>query len=209
MNMKTERVQGGVDGTALFEVLCKEVAVRYWGGPGESVNALVFGTGRQVEGFDDTDDFDAGTFRDRVNQLCRALGEGNGFRSDGTSRITAAGDGKLDLVVWRRFADRRVGQLIGFGQRKTGTNWSNDLSKLQPSGFCEKWMTRTPAVHPVRLYFVADRVFARWYENCKDGGIVFDRCRIMEYVHELPLELFERLRQWLNAALIAKGLSLT
>ena len=57
------------------------------------------------------------------------------------TKVTAK-DGKLDIVVWRRFADGRPGQLIGFGQCKTGTSWPDDLTKLQPEGFCAKWMLK-------------------------------------------------------------------
>jgi len=207
MNMKTQRSQGGEDATVLFEHLCREAAVRFWGGPSASVSALVFGTGRQTEDLQDYEDLDAGRFRGAVDQLCQQLREGVGFHSVTQSRITAR-DGKLDVVVWRGFADGRQGQLIGFGQCKTGKHWDRDLMKLRPEGFCAKWMRQRPAVLPVRLYFVADRVVERWYDNCIDGGIVFDRCRILEHCSDLPAPLVARIANWVRAAAASEGLAI-
>ena len=58
MNMKLERQQGGEDATALFEQLCCEVAVRFLGGPGDQVGAMVFGTGRLGDQRDDGEPID-------------------------------------------------------------------------------------------------------------------------------------------------------
>lgn len=208
MNMKSERRQGGEDATSLFEQLCCQVAVRFWGGPGRQVGAMVFGTGRLTDERDDTELIDGTSFERRVNELCDGLREGHRFRADEKVKVTAR-DGKLDIVVWRRFADGRPGQLIGFGQCKTGTNWADDLLKLQPEGFCAKWMLQRPAVLPVRMYFVADRVKSHWYDRCVDGGIVFDRCRIMEYITGLPASLIRRIAKWAKAAASVKGLTLS
>lgn len=206
MNMKTERVQAGEDATVLFEHLCGFVASRYWGGPDDDIGAYVFGTGRLVEDRDDSEPLDASKFATAVNELCKRLGEGISFQAHPNSVVTAK-DGKLDIVVWRRFADSRGGQLIGFGQCKTGTNWQRDLHKLVPPGFCEKWMLKTPAVHPVRLYFVADRIVVNWYDKNKDGGIIFDRCRLMQFSDDVPRELVSAIRKWTAAGMKVHGLS--
>ena len=131
MSMQTQKNQGGEDATVLFEHLSSEVAVRYFGGPGPSIRTMVFGTGREAEDKDEDDELDQGKFETAVNNLCKELREGGGFESYANSRVTAR-DGKLDVVVWRHFADRRGGQLIGFGQCKTGKYWNRDLTKLQP-----------------------------------------------------------------------------
>ena len=68
-------------------------------------------------------------------------------------------------------------------------------------------MLKTPAVIPVRLYFVADRIIGRWYDRCKDGGILFDRCRIMEYADNLPEPLMKRVNAWVGAALRSQRLA--
>lgn len=200
LDMRTERVKADTDATALFEHLCANVATRYWGGPSEDIGGVVFGTGKLTLDRDDSDEIDGGVFANAVDQLCNDLREGIKFFKDPDSRVTAR-DGKLDIVVWRRFSDARQGQLIGFGQCKTGTSWESDLQKLNPGAFCEKWMLKTPAVTPVRLYFVADRVISNWYERSKDGGIFFDRCRIMQLTDELPRNVLSQIRRWVRAAM--------
>jgi hypothetical protein len=208
MNMKSKRRQGGQDATVLFEHLCREVAIRFWGGPGPYVDAIVFGTGRQASDLKDHEELEQGVFQSAVLRLCAALGEGVGFTQKPASAVRAK-DGKLDVVVWRRFADKRPGQLIGFGQCKTGTYWENDLTKLRPEGFCTKWLQKQPAVTPVRLYFIADRVIDSWYDRCVDGGIVFDRCRIVEHATELPHDLLQKIEAWVRAAAGSEGLILS
>ena len=208
MNMNTCRNQGGHDATALFEHLCREVAVRFMGGPSPYVDAIVFGTGRQAVDMKDHEELNQGVFKSAVDRLCAALGEGVGFPNKINERVRAK-DGKLDIVVWRRFADKRPGQLIGFGQCKTGTYWNNDLMKLQPEGFCAKWMQKRPAVLPVRMYFVADRVVDVWYDMCVDGGLFFDRCRIVDQATDLPCKLLQKIETWVRAAASSEGLMLT
>ncbi len=204
LNMKTSRIHGGEDGTVLFEQLCSEVAVRFWGGPGEMVGSMVFGTGREAAELEDHDELDIGRFGTAVNELCNAIREGEDFRPKSSDKVTAK-DGKLDIVVWRGFTDQRHGQLIGFGQCKTGTNWDSDLTKLQPESFCRKWMRTQPVSTPVRLYFVCDRVLDRWYDMSSDGGILFDRCRVMEYANEIPKKLLNRIEKWVKAVARAEG----
>ena len=208
MNMRDDRKQGGLDATVLFEHLCREVAVRFMGGPSPYVDAVVFGTGRCTDEMNDHDEVDQGVFKAAVDRLCTVLGEGVGFNTRIDARVHAK-DGKLDIVVWRRFADKRPGQLIGFGQCKTGKHWNNDLMKLQPEGFCAKWMQKRPAVLPVRLYFVADRVFDNWHDRCVDGGILFDRCRIVDQATDLPADLLQKIEKWVAAAASSEGLMLS
>jgi hypothetical protein len=69
-------------------------------------------------------------------------------------------------------------------------------------------MTKAPAVLPVRLYFVADRVLDRWYDCCVDGGILFDRCRIVEHANDISASLTARITKWVRAAAASEGLSL-
>jgi len=208
MNMKNDRKHATHDAAVLFEQLCREVCVRLWGGNSDDrVKAIVFGTGRLVEGSNDHDLLDKGTFSEAVNKLCKDLREGVGFDAKSKGPITAK-DGKLDVVVWRSFADERNGQLIGFGQCKTGTNWEADLMKLRPDDFFSKWARQHPTVLPTRLYFVTDRVIERWYDRSRDGGVLLDRCRIMEYCVDLPPLLMENISAWVVAAAKKHGLQI-
>lgn len=211
LNMKSDRVHAGCNGTELFEELSKEVAVRYLGGPAPSVGAVVFGTARFGDAEDD-DELDRSSFIDAINFLCEKMGEGYGYKAHRDSRLRAK-DGKLDLVAWRSFADNRPGKLICFGQCKTGTSWERSLHDLQPKGFCVKWMEKSPSVSPVRLFFVADRLpSTNWTDRSVDAGIIFDRCRITEHVAgsgmPLPKSLASKIGKWVHAAAKSKGVSL-
>lgn len=198
MNMKTQRLQGGEDATSLFEHVCAEVADRYWGGPNSAIKSMVFGTGGRNA---------KGSFKSKIATLCSELNEGHGFQAAPNSTVSAQ-DGKLDLVVWRKFTDDRPGQLIGFGQCKTGEHWQRDLTQLSPTGFCQKWMIKVPAVSPVGLYFVTDRADTNFYDHCVDGGLLFDRCRVVEYANDLSKALLTRLGKWVKAAMKSEGLKL-
>lgn len=209
LDMTSDRIHAQYDGSVLFEHLCCEVAKRLWGGATDNrVKAIVFGTGRLVDGKHDDDEIDTSSFSSAVNYLCKELNEGIQFDPKSPGKVTAR-DGKLDVVVWRGFSDRRDGQLIAFGQCKTGDHWEADLSKLQPEAFFSKWFRQHPAVLPLRLYFISDRAVDRWYDRSKDAGVLLDRCRIMEYCHELPEKLKNNIQSWVDAAATKHGLQLT
>ena len=108
LNMKDDRRHAGCDGAHLFEELAAESARCYLGDRSES---LVFGTAAGTAGFSG-----------KVDDLCARLGEGGGFRNPDDVAPTER-DGKLDVVAWKSFSDRRPGKLIAFGQCKTGTHY--------------------------------------------------------------------------------------
>lgn len=113
LNMKTNRVHAEIDGTLLFEKLSAEVAKNYWG---ERAESMVFGTSA------------AGNFHAKVDDLCNSIGEGARCKNKNTSPPTEK-DGKLDVAVWKSFADGMAAKLIGMGQCKTGLNWEQGLSQ--------------------------------------------------------------------------------
>jgi len=185
MNMKSHRVQANINGTELFEQVCCEVAKNYWG---KNTEGLVFGTARR------NGDDEVGNFQAAVTDLCTRIREGVGFFNH-SEHPPQAKDGKLDVVVWKDFADQRHGKLIGFGQCKTGTHWAKEIHDLVPEGFCRKWVRTAPVVMPVRLYFITSRVRdSDWYDACVDAGIFFDRCRILNYAPTMPTLR----QQWVN-----------
>ena len=192
--MTTNRTHAGLDGTLLFESLAAEVAREYFG---ERAQSLVFGTSATN-----------GSFPQRVDDLCSRLGEGGGFRSDGERR-TSARDGKLDIVAWKPFTDGLPGKLIGFGQCKTGTNYGDSLAQLQPSAFCGKWMRDSIVASPIRMFFISeslDSSEALRYEISHDAGVVFDRCRIVEFCETVSPELIKKVERWTLAAAKATDL---
>jgi hypothetical protein len=200
LNMRDERKHAGLDGADLFERLCAQVALRYFGGPADDrVKALVFGTARIRRPEDPDAETDLGSFEAAVNDLCKHLGEGRCFRAK-TRKPIHARDDKLDVVVWRGFSDKRAAKLIGFGQCKTGTHWISEMPRLNPRAFCDRWFDTSPAVQPVKLFFLSDRVEGDLTYSSYEAGVLFDRCRILDYAHELPLDLISDCVRWANAA---------
>jgi hypothetical protein len=132
-------------------------------------------------------------------QDAQFLLDGNGWRLGALS--PGGGDAKLDLAAWRRFADKRQGGLLGFAQCKTGVHWKDHLTKLRPETFCRRFFQQVPTVLPVRLYMVPNRIGShRWEEHSLDGGLLMDRCRILQYGGALSLSTLRQCKRWFHAA---------
>lgn len=191
-NMKDDRNMAGIDGSLLFEKFSAFVAREYFG---ERAEAIVFGTAEQE------------VFKEKVNKLCQALGEGIEFENKNDVPPSHVKDDKLDIVVWKSFADKNVSKLIGFGQCKTGMTWRNDnsLTQLSPSAFCKKWFKRAPIQDPAKMFFIADSFYLMtWYSHACDAGIVFDRFRIMDYLptnENFQNEVYAELIRWTSEAI--------
>lgn len=186
LNMGVNRSHANIDGTLLFEELASEVARNYLGLRAES---LVFGTAVGQVGF-----------REKVEELCRRLNEGDGFMNR-DEVDTKARDGKLDVVTWKPFADRRHGKLIAFGQCKTGTEYRDTLAQLRPDSFCSKWLQSSPAVTPVRMFFISDSPGrGSWYSMTSDSGILFDRCRIIDFSEVIDGNVLAKIASWTTSA---------
>ena len=193
LNMKDNRVHAGIDGSLLLEEISADVAREYLGARAES---LVFGTaaGR-------TD------FPGKINDLCRHMKEGGGFM-DHDEVPPAENDGKLDVVAWKHFADGLPGKLIAFGQCKTGTSYKDTLPQLQPDSFCKKWLKSFPVLTPVRMFFVAEAVSRQgWRSTSIDAGLLFDRCRIVDFCDDISRGVLAKVKAWTAAAAKANELS--
>lgn len=168
-DMSKQRIQNGIDAALLFEKLSEYVGKHYFG---ERADSYLFGTASTEK-----------SFSKKIKSLTKFLGEGGDFKNrDGVSPEKNKDDG-LDVVVWKSFSDGEVGKLIGFGQCKTGTYWKDNLTILQPDSFCRKWFIDQPAVTPVRLFFISECILrSEWFKHTSDAGILFDRCRIMDYL---------------------------
>ena len=186
LNMNAYRQHESINGTDLLEHLASVVARKYLGNRAKST---VFGT---AEG--------AADFSTKIDSLCRDLGEGEGFvdRAGGSRQKK---DDKLDVVAWKPFSDQREGKLIAFGQCKTGTNWKESVAQLQPDAFCSKWFRSQPVHIPIRMFFVSEALSSiNWRNESVDAGLLFDRCRIVDYTADLEGDLAANLRTWTRAA---------
>ena len=215
MNMAESRrvtVKGkGLDATAIFEELSLHVAKEYIGGEEEDITGgILFGTARSNSSQHPS--LKVKPFKEAVELLCKSMGEGGGLRPKFKGPIFAKDD-KLDVVVWRKFADGREGKLMIFGQCKTGTSWDGTLTSLSPSTFCARWMDRQPAVMPIKAHFLAERISidnpGDFYYKSQDGGIIFDRCRILEFASSIPPILLGKCKSWSRAILRQHGINLS
>ncbi len=179
-----------LDGEKIFEEICAKAAEAYLGGPSPRVRSIVFGFPRRLE---------PKGFAAALNQLCSHMGEGKGHHT-GRPKLPDQKDGKLDVVAWREFEDRRQGKLIAFGQCATGHNWDRKVTELpQTTDWCTLWMADRPSVWPVRAFFVPHRVDKKnWFQTCVHGGILFDRCRIAALVFEEDRSLSKKWVTWSN-----------
>lgn len=186
LNMTKQKVHGKIDGALLLEEVAASALKQYLGGARAS--SFVFGTAAK------------GGFAGKVNHMCRTLKGRNAYRK-GERRRQDAVDGGLDVVAWVPFSDGRPGQLILFGQCKTGTSWNDDLSKLVPDAFMSKWMTDPFHPRPLRVFCLSESAeSSKWRESCIDGGLIFDRCRLVDFGTHLESELLSRISKWTIAA---------
>ena len=184
----------GINGTQLFERLSAEVAREYFGTRAES---LVFGAGPS-----------GSNFETRINDLCRHLGEGGGYSTTAPTGMRPQDD-KLDVVVWTSFADGLPGKLIGFGQCKTGTNWRDSVSQLQPDAFIKNWIQPAIPIVPVRMFFVSESLRMIRDERrylATNAGLVFDRCRVIDFSGGVSDDVMADVTTWTAAAAEANEL---
>lgn len=189
LNMIVNKVCEGIDGTALFEQLSSLVAGEYFGNRSKN---KVFGTGV------------AGGFREKVQDLIKELGEGDDYNDPDNSTHDEK-DGGIDIVVWKSFADKYKGKLIGLGQCKTGTNWRYEVGRLDPETFCSSYFKRQPVSKPIGMYFVTEIFRNNLEALSRRAGILFDRCRIMDYLPDaesIPHDLLEKLETWVNGSML-------
>ena len=192
LNMTHNRHHADMDGTLLFEGLAAAAAQDYLGPRAES---MVFGTSA-----------DAPNFKAKVNRLCECIEEGGMFR-DRLGGQTSFRDGKLDIVAWKPFADRRPGKLIAFGQCKTGTSYKDSLTQLQPDSFLRKWVLDPPLFTPVRMFFLSEALpTTDWKHLASDAGLLFDRCRVVEFANGVDDATVRRITAWTSAAAKANQL---
>lgn len=187
LNMCSSKLQGGHDGTLLFEELSAQVLRGYLGVA--RAKSSVFGTAA------------GNCFEDKVNDLCKRFREGGSF-SNPDSAPPTKNDDALDVVAWIPFADGRPSKLSIFAQCKTGTSWSTSTGDLRPGDFLKNWTKKGSfTLDPVRSFFVAEAIDrSRWSSTVTPAGLFFDRCRIVSVAEEINIDLLCKLDEWIEAA---------
>ncbi len=174
-----------------FESLCVRALQSYLGGI-ENSQGYKFGFPRQQP---------YKSFGDAIGHIIHMIGEGGIFRSDPIA--SSMKDGKLDVVVSIPFDDRNSSQLIAFGQCATGTDWESKLGELYDlPNWCNQWMTDPPVVAPIKTFFIPHCVpYNRWKYSSRQGGILFERCRISSKFAMLDNIEFYSARRWTQRVL--------
>jgi hypothetical protein len=174
--MSVTKPTSGHRGTAaLFERICTQATLGYLGGSANGVKAVRFGSPRKVP---------LAKLSQAIDDLCLCIAEGGGCRHP--QKAKHLGDEGLDVVAWRSFPDSKEGKLIVFGQCAAGAiGWETKLAEMDALAFMKKWLRTILIVEPVRLFFVPRRIPAADWEHAGiDGGILFDRCRIVSCLEE-------------------------
>jgi len=183
--MNEQKVQGGLDGTLLLEELGAVILRSYLGLKSQT---MVFGTAQP------------GKFSEKVGRLCHLLMEGGSFENIDVGMVHANDDG-LDVVGWIPFEDKLPAKLCIFAQCKTGTGWHDGVHRLDPAAFVKRWMSASIVVDPVKALFIAESADrSQWKGVCVYGGILFDRCRIVDLGDSINDELIDQIRRWKAAA---------
>lgn len=187
LNMNTNKVQNGIDGTTLLEELSATILRCYLGS--DRAQSFVFGTAI------------AGGFIEKINRLCSDLGEGGVFSNIDPVQPDA-NDDKLDAVAWVPFSDGRSGKLVVFCQCKTGSNWKEHTAQLQPDAFLQRWTRdRGFILNPIRAFCISESPNPRhWNGQAVYAGLLFDRLRLVDFLGTVEDELMQRVRSWLAGA---------
>ncbi|WP_342616492.1 hypothetical protein [Rhodoferax sp. GW822-FHT02A01] len=189
LNMTANKVQNNIDGTQLLEELAANVLRNYLGP--QRAQSFVFGTAV------------AGGFENKIRRLCQDIGEGGMFENIDPGPVDA-NDDKLDAVAWVPFTDGRAGKLVVFCQCKTGSNWKDHVTQLQPDAFLRRWTSaRSFVLTPVRAFCVSEATHpSKWNGLAGYAGLLFDRLRVVDFLDQVEVPLMVRVRQW-NAAAAA------
>jgi len=178
----------------LFEDVCAYAASGYLAADAKN-ESFVFGFPRRIG---------PENFKDAVAHLCGRERLNEGSVNVSAAKIEDQKDGRLDVVVWKEFPDRRRGRIIIFGQCATGADWDTKPTALKPPDWREKWLIEGFLPHPVQAFFVPHFIPEdEWRNIIIDGGLLFDRFRIAALAREnIPGALAGELTNWNTEAIV-------
>ncbi len=170
----------------MFEHVAREAARAFVQG-----EALRFGSPRQSGIAGDVEELPV-PFEEAIDEVCKRIGEGAGFCSDEFPEPRSDKDGGVDIVAWRDFPDEAPGKLLVVGNCASGNDWGLKLNELNAKTFTD-WFMSGPYSPVLRSFFTPhrfDTAHRHWTQHIRDGGILFERCRIAK---------FARLADWETA----------
>lgn len=187
-NMNRFRTMNGIDGTLVFEELCKVVLERFFGNQSK---CLLFGTSSTE------------SFRSKVERLIEESGVGVRFDNHGHD-YTSIKDDSIDIVTFINFHDKMESKFMAFGQCKTGVNWHDGIFKLQSSEFTKKWFYDQPTFTPIRVVMLSEDFTRRHSKRVQmsHDALFFTRFRLLEFLTE-PIEeaVLSKIIRWVEGRL--------
>lgn len=93
-------------------------------------------------------------------------------------------DRGVDVIAWKPFQEKRSSQLVMLLQCSAGGNWRSKTGDL-PLDAWEQYIHWS--FNPVKAFAVPHIISDNdWHEISKEGGILFDRIRIINLISEIP-----------------------
>ena len=83
------------------------------------------------------------------------------------------------------------------------------FDEVAAGGVLRQVASKTTGGHTGSPVFHCRSGHRRLARACVDGGIVFDRCRIVNHAANLPSDLLQKIEAWVNAAAKSEGLLLS
>jgi hypothetical protein len=172
------------DTDELFDTLVLDALKRYLGSGCQGVRFGSPASGKRPS-----------NFRDAITWLAKQMKLPMGT---GRARPTA-GDGGLDVVVWRRFRDERNGYIVILAQCTVQTEWFGKARDLAEDVW-RGWIDFGKDPHLVlAIPFAIPPNFAKWDDLRRTVHTVLDRLRLCELLDSAPLTRSLEAKKWLAA----------
>ena len=79
-------------------------------------------------------------------------------------------------------------------------HWRDHLTKLVPGVFSREFMRTQLIIDPLRLYMVPARISRhRWKSATGEGGVLVDRCRLVQYGTAIDPQLLLSCKAWFDS----------
>lgn len=167
----------------LFDVLVLDALKRYLGAGCEGIRFGAPASGKRPP-----------NFRDAIGWLAKEMKLPTGT---GRARPTA-GDGGLDVVVWRRFRDDRAGYLVVLAQCTVQMDWFDKARDLAEDVW-RGWIDFGKDPHlALAIPFVVPQDFKKWDELRRNVHTVLDRLRLCELLGTTPITRRTEAAKWVT-----------
>lgn len=121
--------------------------------------------------------------------------------------LNSYNDAGVDVVIWWRFADGRMGSPVLLAQCTVQLEWGEKVSDI-PVKLWEKWIDfdTVPPQTALVIPFAVNRASKLWNERTVTAGVIVDRLRLLELLDELEEEALrgmvdEPTQQWVATEL--------